>query len=394
MGLFRRKKNKLSTEFIDPELDIELEYSRRKKETVNDAAFTDIENMQFIRTQCEQAAESSKYIEELKNEKMIVQSYILDLQKLSQLPDSEKKYLKKKSQEITGLEHKRDDLKDRQSLISKKRMQMFDKYEEDFPKALTQMQNDEKYCQAVKHDMKLLESERNVLKYDMKSYQNRVGFVKKLSIVLLVLLVVVFTVFFASGQLNGESGRTLFFVVLFLSLILIAIVFLVQRSSVYGFRISEKKLHRSITLLNKVKIKYVNIVNSVDYQHEKYGVKNSYQLGREYEAYLTEKRAIQRYQQSMAEYNDAVGDIMSRLKKYNLYDDAVWEKQFTAFADENEMQDIRDRLDVRLSKLNIQIEYNIDKINFSKNQIMDFVKKHPDKSREIMEIIDSYDVDV
>ena len=38
---------------------------------------------------------------------------------------------------------------------------------------------------------------------------------------------------------------------------------------------------RAVTLLNKTKIKYVNIAGSVDYQYEKYGVKNSYQLSRE-----------------------------------------------------------------------------------------------------------------
>lgn len=56
-------------------------------------------------------------------------------------------------------------------------------------------------------------------------------------------------------------------------MLLVAIIFLVQRNSLYQFRLCDKKMARAVTLLNKTKIKYVNIAGSVDYQYEKYGVK-------------------------------------------------------------------------------------------------------------------------
>ena len=86
MSLFRRKKKIKTEEFIDPELDIEYEYRKKKNHKKEDKSFKNIEDMQYVRLQCEQVAESSKYIEELKDENMVVQSYILDIQKINKMP--------------------------------------------------------------------------------------------------------------------------------------------------------------------------------------------------------------------------------------------------------------------------------------------------------------------
>ena len=87
MSLFRRKKKVKTEEFIDPELDIELEYRKKREHLKEERSFNDIEDMQYVRLHCEQVAESSRYIEELKSENMVVQSYILDIQKIENMPE-------------------------------------------------------------------------------------------------------------------------------------------------------------------------------------------------------------------------------------------------------------------------------------------------------------------
>ena len=42
--------------------------------------------------------------------------------------------------------------------------------------------------------------------------------------------------------------------------------------------ITERKINKAINLLNKVKIKYVNNINVLDYSCEKYGVKNAWKV--------------------------------------------------------------------------------------------------------------------
>lgn len=391
MSLFRRKKKVKTEEFIDPELDIELEYRKKRENSREDRSFSDIEDMQYVRLHCEQVAESSRYIEELKNENMVVQSYILDIQKIENIPEPARKNLRRISEQIGTLEKKRQDFHDRTQALPRNRMSVFERYEEDFPKALTNMQNDEKYCTAVKHDMRLLEAEKISLKEDMESYSNRHVFLKNVSVVLLFVLLIVFAVFFISGELNSQGGRTLFMIVLLLSALLTGFIFILQRNAAFQFKMSEKKLVRAVCLLNKTKIKYVNIVGSVDYQHEKYGVKNAYQLGREYEAYLSDRKNSERYHNSVKELDAMVLELYKALEPLQLYDSSIWEKQYSALSNDKEMEEIRKRLEVRRKKLKEQIDYNIERIDKARNSVVEFIKKHPDKSKEIMEIVDSYD---
>ena len=45
-----------------------------------------------------------------------------------------------------------------------------------------------------------------------------------------------------------------------------------------------------------------------------------------------------------------------------------------------------------MKKLKEQIKYNLERIDKSKKYILEFVKKHPDKSDVIMEMVDSYEL--
>jgi DNA-dependent RNA polymerase auxiliary subunit epsilon len=58
------------------------------------------------------------------------------------------------------------------------------------------------------------------------------------------------------------------------------------------------------------------------------------------------------------------------------------------------MKEIKKGLESRRKKLKEQIEYNIERISSAKKGVIAYIKKHPERSREIMEIVDSYDVEM
>lgn len=392
MSLFKKKNKKKKPQFYDENLNIELEYENLKKNSGEDREFKNIEDMQHVRIQCEQIAESSKYIAELKKESLEVQKYIDDIQNIENCPENLRKKITDIAKKTEKLEKKCYDIHSREQNLSRERTAMFVRYENEFPKALVNLQNDEKYFQAVKHDMRMLEAEKISLKEDMKMYQDRTGKVKNGAVIFLFVILVIFVLFFVSGQLNNAGGRNLFFAVLFCSMLLVAIIFLVQRNSLYQFRLCDKKMARAVTLLNKTKIKYVNIAGSVDYQYEKYGVKNSYQLSREYEAFLNDKKNSEKYRESLKESDESRALLRKTLEKINLSNADLWENQYMMLADEEELLKIKNRVESRYEKLKEQIKYNLERIDKSKKYILEFVKKHPDKSDVIMEMVDSYEL--
>lgn len=87
---------------------------------------------------------------------------------------------------------------------------MFVRYENEFPKALVNLQNDEKYFQAVKHDMRMLEAEKISLKEDMKMYQDRTGKVKNGAVIFLFVILVILFCFSYRDSLTTQAEEICF----------------------------------------------------------------------------------------------------------------------------------------------------------------------------------------
>lgn len=395
MWFFNKKRKKQIEDedsiFMDLELDFEDEFGKRAENIKNDKEFRDIEDMQYIRTQCELMTEASKYINELKNEYRSVNSYLNDIQIIETLPDKQRDELRRNAKEIVRLLNKRKKMSKEQSLLSDKQNAMFERYEDEFPKALVDLQNDEKYYNAVKHDMRVLEAEKTSLKEDIANCGLRRTNIRNISIISLLAVLAVFIIFIISGQLGSSNGLVLFMVVLLLVALFVLLIFFLQRNNIYRLKLSEKKLARAIRLLNKVRIKYVNISNSLDYQLAKFDVKNSYELSRQYEVFLNERKKIEQYHNSTLELDEALADFNDMLLSLRLYDDSVWSAQITALIDPKEMDEVRRSLNLKRQKLREQIDYNMSRVEEAKNNVMTYVKKHPSKAERIMEIVDSYE---
>ncbi len=388
---FFGKKKKRKYEYIDPMLDIDAEFRKRREKERGDQSFEDIEALQFVNTQCQVMKESSGYINELRKEHADVKEHLNDIRIIEELPEKTLTRIRATAKEIIKLREKTDELRKQPSKLTRKQFAMMTRYEEEFPETLTNMQNDEKYESAVKHDMRMLDAEKMSIRNDISDCRIRRKNIRNISLISFVAILILAIVFFSSGQLKSQEGVTWFMVVLALATLFVCIVFIMQRMAVYNIRLSEKKLNRAITLLNKTKIKYVNIVNSVEYQHEKYGVKNSYELGKIYETFLEEQKRAERVRNSNVELEDAVMRLAELLGGLSLYDAAVWSKQLDALTEPKLLKELKRSLSMRAQKLTDNIEYNNLRIEESKKAVMDFVKNNPELSDKVMAIVDSYD---
>lgn len=393
MWIFNRKRKKKKEEYIylNPELDIEAEFEKRRETEKNDKVFDEISKLQYVRTQCQLMTESSDYINELKEEYQSVGSHLMDIQVIESQDEQMREKLKNTASEIIKLKEARLKYRNEPLKLPQSQYEMFEKYQDEFPKALMNLQNDEKYSSAVKHDIRVLEAEKVNLKEEIENASMRRTNVRNISIVSLLGIIGVFIIFFVSGQLNSNNGMTLFMVVLLLAAVYTFLMFLILRNSAYRMKIAEKKLARAITLLNSTKIKYVNIVNSVEYQQDKFRVKNSYELSRMYEAYLDDKRKEEKYQNSAKEIDEASYRMAELLAELNLYDAGIWSSQLEAIVEQEAMRQVHKTLKTQHQKLREQIDYNMARIESAKSSVMDMVKKYPNLAGQIMEIVDSYE---
>jgi hypothetical protein len=149
--------------------------------------------------------------------------------------------------------------------------------------------------------------------------------------------------------------------------------------------------NHAISLLNKTKVKYVNITNAVDYTREKYHVRDAREMEYQWEQYqeaVRERERMNLANQDLDYYNKK---LVKELKKYQLYDANVWIDQPLALINDSEMSELKHNLLVRRQKIRARIQSNAEIVESERKNIDRLMKLHPEHEEEIRGILQSVD---
>lgn len=387
MGFFKRRKAK------------KLEAEKKKNggrqaqlEGTFEEDYSDNKKVQhYILDCCEQIIEASKEIEEEKAEYKIVTDYLNDIQILEDLPDEEADAIRRAAENVQKLDRLRDEYQNSEKRISDVQFVQMQQEEDTIPDAIIRLQTNETYQNTVKKDMNYLEGEKTEWYYNKLELLHQQKILKMLSFVL-------FGVFFASMvillvlQIGFHTDTTY----AWMSVILIAAVgsfciFIKMSSNQTEIKRSEVNMNHAIVLLNKVKFKYVNVTNAVDYAREKYHVKNAYELKYLWEQYLNEVKEREKFRQTNEDLEYFNTKLVRLLKRYRLYDASVWINQSSALVDKKEMVEVKHNLIVRRQKLRSRIEYNMQNIRERRDEVDRMLRKEHINTPEVRQIINSID---
>lgn len=157
----------------------------------------------------------------------------------------------------------------------------------------------------------------------------------------------------------------------------------------------ENGINKIILLQNKVKIRYVNNTNLLDYLQLKYGVSSAKELLDQFRNYQTEKaeRESLRKAERDLDYNER--ELLQMLKCYQIKDPAIWLHQTEAILDRKEMVEIRHNLIIRRQSLRRRMDYNREVVaGGSQKEIRELVEKYPQYAEEIMKAVEEYEKNV
>lgn len=372
--------------------DSESEVQELTDELFSEEKETDLHKVgHYVLDHCEQIIESAKELGEEKKEYDIVTSYLKDIEFLADLPQEQKEPICEVAENILKLNRERDQYLNVSKKISDAQYVMIEQMEQEIPDAIRQMQENEAYQATIKHDMAYLEGEKmqwTLLRSDLihEKYVLRIAsYVVFSAFFLLLILLVVLQAGFSIDITWGwlvvaalATGSGFF-------------IFVRYQNAVTGITRAEINANHAISLLNKTKIKYVNITNAVDYACEKYHVKNARDLEYQWEQYLEEVRRKERYMRT----NDDLGyyskKLIKKLSEYSLYDAKVWVEHPFALIDPGEMSEMKHNLLVRRQKLRTRIQYNANVVETERAQIDRLMELHPEYEDEIREIVRSVD---
>lgn len=387
MGFFkRRKKNRIKADTLALE-SLKLGKEGDAKEEAEGKKKIQHEIIGY----CEQIIESTKEMEEEKAEYRIVTDYLNDIQMLEDLPENEMAEIRDAAENVQKLDRLRDEYQNAEKRISDSQFVQMQQEEDRIPDAILRLQTNETYQNTIKKDMNYLEGEKNEWYYNKLELIHQQKVLKILSFVLVGILVVCMAVLVVL-QIGFKSDITYaWLVVILLAAVCGFSIFIKMSSNQMEIRRSEVNMNHAITLLNKVKFKYVNITNAVDYAREKYHVKNSYELKYLWEQYLNEVKDREKFRQTNEDLEYFNTKLVRLLKKYQLYDAKVWMNQSSALVDKKEMVEVKHNLIVRRQRLRSQIEYHVQNIKEQRAAIDKMLKRENIYTAEIKEIIDSID---
>ena len=388
MGLFRRKREAEEPMTVTdaevkaavPELQQNVPAKNKRRE---------IEH--YIVAQCETIMETTKTLEECKGEYRIVTDYLSDIQILEELPEEERAEIKEAAMNVTKLNHVRDDYRNANKKLSDAQFSQMQQLEEELPDEIRRLKSNESYQAAVKRDMQYLEGEKSELAIRNEEIREEQENIQKILFCLLGISVLAFSLIFIlqfGFRMDCEMALML---VVFVVAVLTLGLFLKRQYNITELHRTEINRNHAITMENKMKIKYVNITNAVDYACEKYHVRNSYELNYQWEQYMEMVKEKQKYLKTSEELDYYNQKLVKLLHHYHLYDDKIWLTQADALLDEKEMVEIKHDLFVRRKKLRDQLDYNLALIHKAQREV-DYLSSRMKKcAPNIQEIVNSVD---
>lgn len=386
MGFWRklfRRKNK--AEEKEEQWD-QIVYSR---DGVN---FADQEQRQRYVTNClEQMAEASRELELLSGEYNLVTSYLTDTEEIEALPEEEKEELLRVARKLNGLEQERAAYQGKKNRMPDGEYYQIRKQEGEIEEGLTKLKEGEAYNVLVKQDLQRLDGERHAYDYRRQELLGILANLRGMAVIFLTALVLCLLML-AVLQFGFEMNTYLgYFIAVVAGAAAITVLCVKYTDADRELLRVERAVNRLIQLQNKVKIRYVNNTNLLDYLYIKYNTDSAAKLERRWRKYLQEKEERKQFAEAEAKLEYYAKQLVGQLSRCRIKTPERWIHQTRALLDEREMVEIRHDLILRRQSLRKQLDYNNELAQTARGEVKDIVLNYPQYGEEITRMVGEYE---
>lgn len=362
----RKKKNDLAAdaamESINEEqpstLLKELEREPVKVEMEKVDLHNDKARLDYLGRLYEGIQEAKRQCEDIKFEYGQVTSYLKDIQLIDQAPEGEKEKLLTAAQLIQELNKERRKLQKKEYKFTDGQRRAMENYEDIVDKDIQNLLEYEDFQMKIKHDMRQLSGEKNLLLADKKDIIRRQRMLKTIGKCLTALLIATGAMLAALAYCFKVDIGMPFVGTVAVTFVIAVLILNESRKNRIDMVITEKKCNRAIFLSNRVKIKYVNNVRTLDYMYHKYQVRNATELDFVHSQYVRAKREWAKQRESSIRINECNQIVLAELRRLGVKDCDIWLGQAAALVEPKEMVEVRHDLNVRRQKLREQLDYN------------------------------------
>ena len=335
---------------------------------------------------CEQMIDISRELDDVRHEYEQVTAYLNDIQTVEGLEGPQKKELEEVATQLSKLVTARNDYLNAEQKISDEVFNQMEENEAELPSIIRRLKVNEADLEAVKHDLNFLASEKVEWSVVRHEREEELEQLRRLSRILLLafgglaILVLLLSMTFEWELLP------ITIVALFATLAAAYVILRMQECN-KDIKQSDVNQNYIISLENRIKIKYVNAKNAVDYTCNRFHVKGSKELTYNYEQYIEICKEREKFKQTNEELEYFKNRLVRIMRNLNLYDARVWLNYANAIIDRHEMVELKHELFSRRQFLRGRIDYNLAAIADMKTDVDLYVDKLGDKSANIRAIV-------
>lgn len=351
-----------------------------------------IEQLGFIRENCDMIAESDRQVKEAKIEYQAVSSYLTDMQKIDMIPIEQRENLDEAAKKIYNLTLERSKFQKKHTRILDRQYRIFERYEMMIPREFPMIKEKEEYQVKIDKDMEYLEKEKDILAQEKEEIMGKQGYLRGIAIATSVVVVLLFALFAFLGRSENANLSIPFLLTVLMGMASAFYIFMEARKNSYEFQLVQLKQNRQIVLMNKVKIKSVNNLNYLDYTYNKYMVDNYEELKSLWDEFLMLKEQMKLYQSNTEMLEFYNKELVKELNKADVADAEIWIYQPLAILDSREMVEIRHRLNVRRQKLRERIDEGLKHKDEALDLINSVVKANPQYKSETKRLLKEYGI--
>lgn len=352
---------------------------------------TDAEVRQSFYRECGDLIDEAVFrSEQAKNEYGLVTTYLADVQRIETLSGNGKAEVESAARSLITLESEKERLGRKEPAISESQKGFFALHEDEIPKTIKWLREEEEHQREIEGKMKFLSGEKSAYQMEQEECLDRNEFLKKLMIGISVGAGVFLLLFFVISGKTGKSLQVPFLLTVIIALLFAMYVVVSTRKNIYNMKVAELKRNKVITIENKIKLRYVNCTWAIEYAYEKYHASSSMQLETMWKEYLRIRAEEEMFRKNERQQEVHRSSIIRELRRVGVTDAGIWVMQPQALIDRNEMVEVRHSLNVRRQKLREHIDYNVKQKENNEMAIIRFVKEHPEYVEEVKPLLERY----
>ncbi|MDE6318928.1 MAG: hypothetical protein K2M22_04350 [Lachnospiraceae bacterium] len=387
MGLLKKILDRFRRGFDEYEEDWDEEEAPREIDFDNSEQRND-----YVRNCLEKMADATKELENLNFEYNMVTSYLKDMEEIEALPPEESEQLKDCARRVSLLQDRKTDFMGRPRRITDEKYRMIERIEDEVDEGVTKITEAEEYQELIRKDLNRLDGERHAYLYRKSEVMRLISDTRGMAVICvtalgLCALLLLFLQYFL--EMDTKLG---YFLTAGAAAVMLTLIYVRHTDAKRELKRVETGINRIILLQNKVKIRYVNNTNLLEYLYMKYGVSSANELTQLWENYCIEKEEREKFRRAELDLDYSEQELLQILKCYQVQDPAIWLHQTEAILEPKEMVEIRHNLIIRRQSLRRRMDYNREVVaGSSQKDIKALVERYPKYAKEIMKTVEEYE---